>query len=96
MSELIDPTVIADLAEEPIRAGDVYLLCSDGLTEMVEDEQIAATLEEHRGNLQAAAESLISQANENGGRDNVSVILARTSDPISRGKSWYSKLFDWF
>jgi serine/threonine protein phosphatase PrpC len=71
-----DPDVVIDSAAHTPAAGDVYLLCSDGLTNMVEDEEIVAII---RGSasLGAAAESLVAQANERGGRDNISVALAR-------------------
>lgn len=70
------PDVEIDSAEHPHAPGDVYLLCSDGLTNMVEDEEIAAVVRGTRS-LQAAAELLVSLANEYGGRDNISVALAR-------------------
>ena len=70
------PDVEIDSASHLHASGDVYLLCSDGLTNMIEDEEIAAVV---RGtpSLQAAAELLVSLANEYGGRDNISVALAR-------------------
>ena len=71
-----DPDVVIDSAAHTPAAGDVYLLCSDGLTNMVEDEEIVAII---RGSasLAAATDLLVSQANEYGGRDNISVALAR-------------------
>ena len=71
-----DPRVEIDSAAHTAAAGDVYLLCSDGLTNMVEDEEIVAII---RGSasLAAATELLVAQANEYGGRDNISVALAR-------------------
>lgn len=70
------PDVEIDSATHAHAPGDVYLLCSDGLTNMVEDEEIVAII---RGtaSLAAAAELLVAQANEYGGRDNISVALAR-------------------
>ena len=56
--------------------GDVYLICSDGLTGMVRDAQIADVLGD-AGSLQRAAEELVRAANENGGRDNITVVLFR-------------------
>jgi PPM family protein phosphatase len=61
------------------RAGDVYLLCSDGLTTMVEEEQLAAVLIAHRS-LRDAGEALIAAANEAGGRDNITVVLLRLEE----------------
>ena len=59
------------------KPGDIYLLCSDGLCDMVEDEDIGMTLQALGGNLKLAAQQLVQMANDNGGRDNVSVILVR-------------------
>jgi PPM family protein phosphatase len=55
--------------------GDLYLLCSDGLTDMVSDEDILSTLE-HSQTLEKRATGLIQQANQQGGRDNITVLLA--------------------
>jgi PPM family protein phosphatase len=61
------------------RAGDVYLLCSDGLTTMLSEEQIAAVLLAH-ARLRDAGEGLIAAANQAGGRDNITVVLIRLED----------------
>jgi len=61
------------------RDGDVYLLCSDGLTTMVEEAQLTALLLGHR-RLKDAGEALIAAANEAGGRDNITVVLLRLED----------------
>jgi protein phosphatase len=62
-----------DLLVTDIKKGDLFLLCSDGLNGMVEDEDIEKTLREN--NLERAADSLIDQALKAGGRDNVTVVL---------------------
>ena len=59
----------------PLKAGDVVLLCSDGLTDMVPDGQILATLAAYEGDWDGAVVRLIEQANEAGGRDNITLIL---------------------
>ncbi len=61
------------------RADDVYLLCSDGLTTMVAEEQIARALREH-ARLRDAGEALIAAANDAGGRDNITVVLIRLEE----------------
>ena len=69
-------TVQVDVAYEPTRAGDIFLLCSDGLSGMVTDPQlleIVATTPD----LEQAAKRLIDQANKQGGVDNITVVLAR-------------------
>jgi protein phosphatase len=59
-----------------LQAGDVVLLCSDGLTDMVDDDRIAAVLAAER-EPQAACERLAALANEAGGRDNITAVVAR-------------------
>jgi serine/threonine protein phosphatase PrpC len=61
------------------RAGDVYLLCSDGLTTMIGEDQIAATMLAHP-RLRDAGEALIAAANQAGGRDNITVVLLRLEE----------------
>jgi PPM family protein phosphatase len=61
---------------EPM-AGDIFMLCSDGLSGMVADEAMQSILVKQSGNLEAAAKKLIDTANANGGVDNVTVILAQ-------------------
>ena len=60
-----------------LEAGDVLLLCSDGLTEMVPDDRIATILQEEQDHAQRACERLVAEANERGGKDNITVIVAR-------------------
>src|SRR5205085_5502153 len=57
--------------------GDIFLLCSDGLSGMISDEQMQAIVARNEGNLEAATRKLIDTANANGGVDNVTVILAQ-------------------
>ncbi|MGH2868550.1 MAG: Stp1/IreP family PP2C-type Ser/Thr phosphatase [Solirubrobacteraceae bacterium] len=75
----VDPEVDVDTRTYAARAGDVVLLCSDGLTSMISEDEIVAILEgEH--DLDRAAERLIAAANEAGGRDNITVILFRLEE----------------
>lgn len=71
--------VEVDTYTVPARAGDVFLLCSDGLTTMLSDDEIAAILERAR-DLEDAAQTLVRAANQSGGRDNITVILFRLED----------------
>ena len=75
----IDPEVEVDTWTYPARAGDVVLLCSDGLTSMIDEKQIAAVLT-RESDLDRAGELLIAAANGAGGRDNITVILFRLED----------------
>jgi len=70
-----DPDVDVDTFTVEPRAGDVFLLCSDGLTSMVGDEAILHIVEQHRGDLDAAARELIASANKGGGEDNITVVF---------------------
>ena len=72
-------TVEVDTRSFRARAGDVYLLCSDGLTTMLSEEQIVAVLRAHP-RLRDAGEALIAAANDAGGRDNITVLLMRLED----------------
>ena len=74
-----EPDVEVDTWTYPGRSGDVILLCSDGLTSMIPEERVRAILDSHE-NLDAAAETLINEANEAGGRDNITVVLFRLEE----------------
>ena len=74
-----EPDVEVDTWTYPARAGDVVLLCSDGLTSMISEDRVKATLAEHE-NLDDAADALIREANEAGGRDNITVVLFRLEE----------------
>ncbi|HEV2821287.1 MAG TPA: Stp1/IreP family PP2C-type Ser/Thr phosphatase [Solirubrobacteraceae bacterium] len=74
-----EPSVEVDSATWPAEPGDVFLLCSDGLTSMVEDGQVEALLRE-ASSMEQAARSLVAAANEAGGRDNITVVLFRLEE----------------
>jgi serine/threonine protein phosphatase PrpC len=74
-----EPQVEVERMTYPARSGDVYLICSDGLTTMVAEDDVAAILR-GRSSLRQAAEDLVRAANENGGKDNVTVVLFRLAD----------------
>jgi PPM family protein phosphatase len=74
------PVVPVDIVLGKPRPDDVYLLCSDGLSKMVDDDTIAATLRNAKTPADAA-QQLVDLANENGGKDNVTVIVIRVADP---------------
>jgi serine/threonine protein phosphatase PrpC len=75
-----DPDVDVDtFAVEP-RAGDLFLLCSDGLTTMVDDKTILSLVEERRTDLDALAKALIKAANRGGGEDNITVVAFEIGD----------------
>ena len=88
----IDATVEVDVTEQATRPGDIYLLCSDGLNDMVDDEEIRLTLSKYSTNLVQAAHELVRLANESGGEDNISVVLARPRAPFPANVGIFSKL----
>lgn len=91
----IETSVIPDLMEDVVKPGDIYMLCSDGLSDLIEDDVIHATLREHGQNLEKAANEMVRKANENGGKDNISVVLTRALKPFARKRSWYRRLAQW-
>ena len=92
----VETEVAVDLIEDTVEVGDLLLICSDGLTDMVSDEKISLTLGRLADNLDSAAEELVRLANEAGGKDNVSVVLARANASFARGRRWYERLMEWF
>ena len=83
----IDPLVEVDVVEQPFETGDVYLLCSDGLNDVLLDEEIAAILVQHPDNLEAATQKMIAEVNARGGPDNVSIVLIRTDGRFTRSQT---------
>ena len=92
----IDPEVEPEIHTHEVEVGDIYLLCSDGLSDMVEDDEIRLTLSSLQANLQLASQQLVQMANDNGGRDNVSVILVRILRNFSASTDWIGRLSSWF
>ena len=78
----VEESVAPEVQEIDAEPGDLFLLCSDGLTDMVEDDEIEIRLQKHADDLSMASESLVALANKNGGRDNISVVLARIVEPF--------------
>jgi len=91
----IDPDVDVEIHNYPVQSGDIYLLCSDGLNDMVTDEDMELTLASLQANLPLAAEQLVQQANDNGGRDNVSVILVKIVRDYAAPSGFLAKVFGW-
>jgi protein phosphatase len=92
----VDADVEVDIQEDIAFPNDIYLLCSDGLNDMVEDKDIYLTIKEFSDNLQKAAQELVKRANDNGGKDNISVILVRPLKPFPAKKGWMNKVSNWF
>ncbi|MFA9400059.1 MAG: Stp1/IreP family PP2C-type Ser/Thr phosphatase [Acidobacteriota bacterium] len=75
-----EPEVQVDVQTVPSKPGDTFLLCSDGLTTMIDDERITAVLMDSTS-LDAATRTLVDEANRAGGRDNITVVLFQVEDP---------------
>jgi len=91
----VEQSVDIELQEQPVLKGDAYLLCSDGLSDMVEDADILLTLNTFGDNLQTVAKHLIQLANDNGGRDNISVVMTRVLEQFPARRSVIERLMSW-
>jgi protein phosphatase len=76
----VETNVDVEVQEIEVQKGDYFLMCSDGLPDMVEDEDIHLTISTFNNDVRTIGEQLIKLTNDNGGRDNVSVILVRITD----------------
>ncbi len=90
----IDPDVEADISEHDVYDEDVYLLCSDGVNDVLADGDIEMMLTEHGRNLETTAQHMVNTANERGGPDNISVILVRAQRDFVRNQEALLKLRD--
>jgi protein phosphatase len=87
----IEAVVPPDISEYRIEAEDIYVLCSDGLTDMVDAEAVREIVATKRSDLAEAAAELIDVANQNGGRDNVSVVLVRVPEGFLPTGGWLQR-----
>lgn len=92
----IEESVQVDVLEDVAHPDDIYLLCSDGLTDMVDDDVIKNTIVESSENLEKIATELIRLANESGGKDNISAILAKTLKPFPASDNLFSRFYELF
>jgi len=92
----VEPNVDVEINEHPVNRGDYYVLCSDGLSDMVEDDDIHLTINTFNANLDTVAKQLTQLANDNGGRDNVSVVMAHVLDSFPARRRMLDKILGWF
>ena len=95
----VEMSVAVEANEYEALPGDVYLLCSDGLNDMLADDEIGLALTTLSANPALCATHLVEMANDNGGRDNVSVILAKILKPYpatSAATGWWGRVRAWF
>lgn len=75
----VEADVAVDIQRQESQAGDLFLLCSDGLSDLVPAGEIRDLIDEHHASLQRSCEALVDRANERGGLDNISVIMVRVN-----------------
>ncbi len=92
----VEPAVEVEVQEHPVEPDDWLVLCSDGLTDMVEDEDIHLTISTFGGNLDTVARQLVQLANDSGGRDNVSVVLTRVVELFPARRGILDRILAWF
>ena len=92
----IDLNVVPEVHTHDVLPGDIFVLCSDGLYDMVPDEDIHLTVSSLKSNLTLAAQQLIQQANDAGGRDNISVILVHVLRTAQARMGFFARLKNWF
>jgi protein phosphatase len=92
----VEPTVDVDVTEVPVSKDDLYLLCSDGLSDMVEDADIHLTISTFGGNLETLAKQLVLLSNDNGGRDNVSIVAVRVLDSFPARRRMVDRILAMF
>lgn len=92
----VDPMVHAEIRDYDTAPGDLYMLCSDGLNDMVEDADICETLNSLAHDPEQAAARLVQKANDRGGRDNVSVVLVKVVREYAASRGWIARLLAWF
>ena len=88
----VEPTVDVEVHEHDVLPGDIYLLCSDGLPDMVEDDDIHLTISTFNASLEVVGQQLIDLANDHGGRDNVSVMLAQVKEAFPAKRGLFAKI----
>jgi protein phosphatase len=91
----IGANVMVHAQEEDLQSGDVFLLCTDGLSDLVEESDIELIVDSLKTNLSLAASHLAQLANDNGGYDNITVALVRVCDrsPVVEPSGWLRRLF---
>jgi len=99
----VNAELTVHVQEEDVRLGDVFLLCSDGLNDLVEESDLQLIVDSLKTNLPVTAQHLVQLANDNGGYDNITVALARVGEAMdapqvasAEQKGWLSRMLGWF
>ncbi|MGB5247682.1 MAG: Stp1/IreP family PP2C-type Ser/Thr phosphatase [Woeseia sp.] len=88
----VEPTVDVEVNEFDVQQGDLILLCSDGLSDMVEDDDIHLTISTFNASLDVVGQQLVQLANEHGGRDNISIMLTEVLESFAAKRSLMERL----
>ena len=88
--------VEVEVHEHKVKVGDFYLMCSDGLTDLVRDHDLEATIKERGASLGETAGELVKLANAGGGKDNISVVLVKIHKPFPEQEGLFQKIAGWF
>lgn len=92
----VEPTVEVEVHEYEVLPDDLYLLCSDGLPDMVEDDDIHLTISTFNASLDVVGQQLVDLANDHGGRDNVSVMLAQVKESFPAKRNLLARIIGLF
>jgi serine/threonine protein phosphatase PrpC len=91
----IEEHIKVDVQEYQTQAGDMYLVCSDGLSDMLAEQEINDILRQPETTLDGLCDTLVQQANDHGGHDNISVILARIQSTQPETDGLFGRMFAW-
>jgi PPM family protein phosphatase len=92
----VESNVDVEVQEQPVHKGDLFLVCSDGLSDMIEDDDMNLTVSTFGANLNTVAQHLIQLANDNGGKDNISVVMAQVVDSFPAQHGIFDRILKWF
>ncbi len=91
----VEAEINVEISEHEVHPHDIYLLCSDGLNDMVDDTDIELAVNELRVNLPLTTQQLVQMAIDNGGHDNVSVLVAKVKHKVTGWRALMDRWFDW-
>lgn len=84
-----------EIHDHHIKPGDIYLLCSDGLSDLLQDSEIGKILKDRQASLEQACDALVQEANDHGGLDNISAILIKVLSTGTETRSLLDRVLNW-
>ena len=88
----VEPTIEVTITEHAVKPGDIFVLCSDGLPDMVEDDDILLTIRTFQSDLELVGRQLVQLSNDNGGKDNVSILWRAFSSLSAQNRACWARL----